>query len=54
MASEAGTIDWTRTMELLHSCPGQFPLLLELKEVPDMMHPLDEVRRVFEQLESLQ
>src|SRR6202167_4480381 len=29
-ASSGGSIDWTRTMDLLRSCPGQYPLLLEL------------------------
>ena len=52
--SEGGTIDWTRTMELLRSCPGQYPLLLELREVAEMEHPLDEIARVFDRLESLQ
>jgi len=51
---EGGTIDWTATMELLRSCPGQYPLLLELREVAAMQHPLDEISRVFDQLESLQ
>jgi sugar phosphate isomerase/epimerase len=53
MAS-GGSIDWTATMELLRSCPGQFPLLLELREVADMKQPLHEISRVFDQLESLQ
>jgi sugar phosphate isomerase/epimerase len=53
-SSTGGTIDWTRTMELLRSCPGQYPLLLELREVAEMEHPLDEVARVFDHLESLQ
>jgi len=51
--SEGGTIEWTSTMELLQSCPGQFPLLLELKEVPEMEHPLEEIARVFDELDSL-
>ena len=49
-----GTIDWPATMELLRSCPGQYPLLLELREVPAMQYPLDEITRVFDQLETLQ
>jgi sugar phosphate isomerase/epimerase len=53
-ASEGGSIDWPATMELLRSCPGQYPLLLELREVASMQHPLDEINRVFDQLESLQ
>ncbi len=52
--SEGGSIDWTSTMELLRSCPGQYPLLLELREVATMQHPLDQINRVFDQLESLQ
>jgi sugar phosphate isomerase/epimerase len=51
----AGTIDWTRTMELLRGCPeGQFPLLLELRESPELQNPLDDINRVFEELEALE
>ena len=49
-----GTIDWARTMELLRSRPGQYPLLLELKEVADMQYPLQEILRVFDELEARQ
>ena len=49
---EGGTVDWKQTMNLLRSRDGQFPLLLELKEVADMSNPLDQVNRVFDQLES--
>lgn len=52
--SEGGTIDWAKTMELLRSCPGQYPMLLELREVAALQHPLDEVVRVFDQLEAVQ
>lgn len=48
-----GTIDWNATMELLRSLPGEVPLLLELREVPEMEHPLDEIARTFERLESI-
>jgi len=51
--SEGGTIDWPSTMELLRSCPGQYPLLLELRDASEMEHPLDEIARVFDRLESL-
>ena len=54
LASDGGTIDWTRAMNTLRSVPDQYPLLLELKEVADMQHPIDEVKRIFERLESLQ
>jgi len=51
--SEGGTIDWKKTMRLLRSRPGQYPLLLELKEVPDFPSSLDNVKQVFEKLETL-
>ena len=51
--ADGGSIDWKKTMDLLHSRPDQYPLLLELKEVPDMEHPFEEVRTLFEKLESL-
>jgi sugar phosphate isomerase/epimerase len=50
---EGGTIDWKRTMELLRSRGDQFPLLLELKEAPDVTSPLDTVKTIFEQLEAM-
>ena len=39
-------------MQLFRCCDGQFPLLLELKERPEMAQPLDAVREVFEKLEQ--
>src|ERR1019366_1838230 len=36
MVAEGGTVDWRKTMALLRSRPGQYPLVLELKEVPGM------------------
>ena len=53
LLAEGGTIDWRRTMSSLRAQNGQYPLLLELKEVAEMPHPLDSVREVFERLESL-
>ncbi len=52
--AEGGTVDWRKTMALLRTRPDQYPLLLELKEVPGMQHPLDEVNRVFDRLEGLE
>jgi sugar phosphate isomerase/epimerase len=49
-----GTIDWNRAMELLRSRPGQYPLLLELREVAAMQNPITEIVRVFDRLEALQ
>ena len=53
LLAEGGTIDWRRTMDKLRSADDQYPLLLELKEVPDMQHPFDQVKQVFERLENL-
>lgn len=53
LASKGGSIDWRKTMDLLRSRQDQYPLLLEVKEVPDMQGPINAVRRVFEQLEEL-
>jgi sugar phosphate isomerase/epimerase len=51
--AEGGSIDWRKVMKLLKSRPGQFPLLLELKEVAGMQNTLDEVNRVFDDLEGI-
>jgi sugar phosphate isomerase/epimerase len=52
MVAEGGTVDWKRTMQLLRSRQDQYPLLLELKEVPGMQTPLEQVKLVFERLEA--
>jgi sugar phosphate isomerase/epimerase len=51
--AEGGTIDWNETMGLFRAHPGQFPLLLELKEVSSMESPLDAVNQVFDRLLEL-
>src|SRR5260370_33914427 len=53
LVAEGGTIDWAQTMTLLRSRPEQSPLLLELKEVATMEHPLDAINEVFDKLEGL-
>ena len=50
--AEGGTIDWKKASALLHSCGDQFPLLLELRERPDLTAPFDAVKEVFERLEQ--
>jgi sugar phosphate isomerase/epimerase len=50
--SDGGTIDWKSTMELLRSRGDQYPLLLELRERPDLPNPLATVKAVFERLEQ--
>jgi len=48
-----GSIDWKSTMELLRSQPEQYPLLLELHDTPDFVHALDDVKEIFDKLESV-
>jgi len=52
IVAEGGAIDWSRTMQSLRS--QALPLVLELREVPEMARPLDNVKLVFERLEGLQ
>jgi len=52
MAREGGSIDWKKAMELLRSRPDQYPLLLELREVPGLANPLEKVKEVFARLEG--
>jgi sugar phosphate isomerase/epimerase len=53
LVGEGGTIDWPRAMELLRSREDQYPLLLELKEVPGIKHPVDDAAEIFDRLENL-
>lgn len=53
LIADGGTVDWKNTMRLLRSRPGQYPLLLELREVSGMEFPLDCVNQVFDRLEGL-
>jgi sugar phosphate isomerase/epimerase len=50
--ASGGTIDWTAALPLLHSRPGQWPMLLELRESPDFPQPLVAAREIFERLEA--
>jgi sugar phosphate isomerase/epimerase len=45
-----GTIDWRSIMSLLGSRPEQYPILLELREPPDMKLPIQEARRSMDQI----
>ena len=47
-----GSIEWGPAMEFLNSCDDDVPLVLELREVPEMENPLAEVQNCFEKLES--
>jgi sugar phosphate isomerase/epimerase len=50
---EGGSIDWKNTMQLLRSRESQCPLVLELKERPEIAHPIESVQEVFDRLENL-
>jgi sugar phosphate isomerase/epimerase len=52
LLGEGGAIDWKKTMELLRTLPASVPLLLELKERPDLAAPLETVRQIFDRLEQ--
>src|SRR5665213_3432227 len=52
-SSKQGTIDWRRAMQLLRSQGDRYPLLLELREVPDMGPTFDILRKPFDTLENL-
>ena len=55
LQADGGTVDWKKTMELLRSRPGQYPLVLELRETPDLNlpHAFDAVKQIFEKLETI-
>jgi sugar phosphate isomerase/epimerase len=53
LGTDGGTIDWKKTMDLLRTRPEQYPLILELKELPDLQNPIETARDLFEKLESL-
>jgi sugar phosphate isomerase/epimerase len=53
LMSEGGTIDWAAAMGLLRSAESQYPLLLELKEKPEITTPVDATLEIFEKLEAL-
>jgi sugar phosphate isomerase/epimerase len=48
-----GAIDWKTVVPLMRACGSQFPLLLEVKERPGAVAPLDAIRDAFDKLEEL-
>ncbi|HET8549157.1 MAG TPA: sugar phosphate isomerase/epimerase family protein [Bryobacteraceae bacterium] len=52
-SDKGGTVDWRRIMRLLGDRAEQFPLLLELKEDPEVLHPVEAAARIFDRLEEL-
>ncbi|MEI9814312.1 MAG: sugar phosphate isomerase/epimerase family protein [Acidobacteriota bacterium] len=53
LIGEGGTIEWTKAMKLLRSAPEQYPLLLELREVDGMEHPIKQAKTILERLEAM-
>jgi sugar phosphate isomerase/epimerase len=51
LVGEGGNIDWKKTMDLLRTGNGQYPLLLELKEAPACS--LGTAAEIFDRLENL-
>lgn len=49
----SGGIQWPNAMKLLRSGKDQYPLLLELKEAPNLAQPIQAVRELFDRLEDL-
>lgn len=54
-SDQGGTVDWKKAMDLLRSQPGQYPLVLELREYPEFPLPqsFERVKQIFEKLEAL-
>ncbi len=50
---QKGTVDWPSSMKMLASRPNQYPLLLELREPPDVEHPIEHAKRIADQLLAL-
>jgi sugar phosphate isomerase/epimerase len=50
---EGGTVDWGRAIGVLNGSPDQYPLLLELRDAPDVERPIERACKIFERLENL-
>lgn len=48
-----GTVNWKKTMNLLRELPEQYPLMLELREVPEIHKVIEAAAEVFRRLEDL-
>lgn len=53
LLAKGGTIDWPAAMKALRGRSEQYPLLLELRESPELPLALDAAREVAERLENL-
>jgi sugar phosphate isomerase/epimerase len=50
---EGGTIDWKAAMPMLASRPEQYPLLLELKEDPQLQNAFEIAKQILDRLSDL-
>ena len=50
----AGTIDWARTIRDFCAAPNSFPILLEIREFPEVKDPLARANEVFAKFEELE
>ena len=48
-----GTIDWARTIRDFRAAADDMPLVLELREQPEINNPLQRIQEVFRKLEEL-
>jgi sugar phosphate isomerase/epimerase len=48
-----GNVDWLASLKLLGLLPDQYPLLLELREDPELEHPIAEAKRTIDELAAL-
>jgi sugar phosphate isomerase/epimerase len=48
-----GNIDWSEAMKTLGSRREQYPLVLELKEQPQLEHPIEHAKRIADELDKL-
>lgn len=53
LVGSQGSIDWRSTIELLRSCDDNVPLLVELRNVPEITKPLEKVQESLDRLENI-
>lgn len=49
-----GNIDWPAALRGFRAYPDAFPLLLEIREFPELERPLDNVNEVFDKFEQIE
>jgi sugar phosphate isomerase/epimerase len=51
--SNQGNIDWRATMQTLGESADQYPLVLELKEQPEIDRPVERAKKIADDLDAL-